>query len=209
MGIRIDFDLSTILISAIIWIGIVVFLRRRRNKSIVYLLFFTIFFVYIIATLQYTQFPIYLTESMRAYGQNVWITMNVVPLIGLEYRDVTTSLLNILLTVPFGFGLPFITSMRFRSIVIVAILFSVTLETLQILSALVAGHTFRVIDINDVIFNTLGVVIGYALFVGFIRVVRLALDKWHIEQNVILRHIYERPQISRGHVDTSSHKKSR
>jgi len=146
---------------------------------------------------------------MRAYGQNVWITMNVVPLIGLEYRDVTTSLLNILLTVPFGFGLPFITSMRFRSIVIVAILFSVTLETLQILSALVAGHTFRVIDINDVIFNTLGVVIGYALFVGFIRVVRLALDKWHIEQNVILRHIYERPQISRGHVDTSSHKKSR
>ena len=195
MGIIIDFDLSTIFISAVIRMGIVAFLRWKRNKPVVYLLFFTVFFVYIVAALRYTQFPIYLTESMRVYGQNIWTTINLVPLVGLEHQDLMTSLLNVLLTIPFGFGLPFVTHMRFRSVVIAGVFFSVIVEILQILSALVAGHTFRVVDINDVIFNTLGVAIGYALFVGFVYVVRLVLNKLPVKQNALLRYIYERPQI--------------
>ncbi len=203
MGIIIDFDLSTILISAVIWMGIVAFLRWKKNRPVVYLLFFTIFFVYIIATLQYTQFPIYLTESIRAYGQNVWTTMNLIPFAGLEHQDLMTSALNILLTIPFGFGLPFVTYMRFRSVVIAGVFFSVIVEILQILSALIVGHTFRIVDINDVIFNTLGVAVGYAIFVGFIHVVRFVLNKLTVKQNAILRYIYERPQIPVEHVDTS------
>jgi len=204
MGIIIDFDSSTVLISAIIWIGIVVFLRRKRNKPVVYLFFFTIFFAYIITILKYTQFPIYLTKYIPAYGQTVWTNMNLVPLVGLGYRDLMTSLLNVLLFIPFGFGLPFVTHMRFRSVIIAAAFFSVVLEILQLLSALVAGRTFRVVDINDVIFNTLGVAIGYVLFVGFICVLRLVLNKLPIKQNALLRYIYERPQIFGEHVDTSS-----
>ncbi len=202
LGIVIDFDSSTVLISAIIWIGIVVFLRRKRNKSVVYLFFFTIFFAYIITILKYTQFPIYLTD-VPAYGQTVWTNMNLVPLVGLGYRDLMTSLLNVLLFIPFGFGLPFVTHMRFRSVIIAAAFFSIVLEILQLLSSLVAGRTFRVVDINDVIFNTLGVAIGYVLFVGFIRVLRLVLNKLPIKQNALLWYIYERPQIFGEHVNTS------
>lgn len=204
MGIVIDFDSSTVLLSAIIWIGIVVFLRRKRNKPVVYLFFFTIFFAYIITILQYTQFPISLTKDIPGYGQTVWMHMNLVPLIGLVYRDLMTSLLNVLLFIPFGFGLPFVTHMRFRSVIIAAASFSVVLEILQLLSALVSGYTSRVVDINDVIFNTVGVAIGFSLFIVFIYGVRLVLNKLPIKQNVLLRYIYERPQFFGEHVDTSS-----
>ncbi len=204
MGIIIDFDLSTILISALIWVSIIAFLRLKRKKPAVYLFFFTIFFIYIITVFKYTQFPIYFIESMRAYGQNVWTNMNFIPFITLGYQDLQSSVFNILLTIPFGFGLPFITHFRIRQVIIYSTLFTITLEALQLLTALMAGHTFRVVDINDVLFNITGAIIGYILFIAFIHAVRFTLSRLPIELNIILRYVCERPQISKDYVSTSS-----
>jgi len=205
MGLVIDFDLSTVLAFALLYVGIVVFLRLKKKKTLVYLFFFTIFFIYMVKVIKYTQFPIYLIESMRAnIGQHVWTNMNLIPLVTLRYISLKTSLLNIIVTIPFGFGLPFISRLRMRQVVLAGMFTSITLEALQLVTALGAGFTFRVVDINDVIFNTLGVAIGYTLCIGFMRVVRLALNKLPIEQNAILRYIYERPQISGEHVGISS-----
>lgn len=202
MGLVIDFDLSTVLAFTLLYVGTVVFLRLKKRKTFAYLLFFTIFFVYMVKVIEYTQFPIYLSETMRAnIGQNVWKNMNLIPLITLGYVSLKTSLLNILVTIPFGFGLPFISRFRMSKVVLVGILTSIALETLQMVTAFGARFTFRIVDINDVIFNTLGVALGYILFVWFIYVVRFILNRWHIEQNVILRYIYERPQISGGHIN--------
>lgn len=197
MGIVIDFDLSIILVCAIVWMSIVAFFRLAHKTPVVYLFFFTIFFIYIVAVLQYTQFPIYLVESMQAQGQNVWTTMNLVPLISLGYQDIQTVLFNILLTVPFGFGLPFVTRFNFYKVLAMGMFFSFSLEVLQLLFALFSGHTFRIVDINDFIFNSLGVAIGYFLFTIFINGVRLVLNTLPIKQNILLRYIYERPQISK------------
>ncbi len=38
------FDLLTILLFGLIWIGTVTFLRLKKKKSLVYLIFFTIFY---------------------------------------------------------------------------------------------------------------------------------------------------------------------
>ena len=54
-----------------------------------------------------------------AVGENI----NLIPLITLTAEDLKTSLLNILLLIPFGFGLPFITSLRMKKIVIMGALF--------------------------------------------------------------------------------------
>ncbi len=192
----IDFDSFMWLIFAVFYAGIAVFLRFKLRKTFAYMFFFTIFFIYLVEVLKYTQFPIYLSKYMRAeIGQTVWRDMNLIPLAILGYAALKTSLLNILLIVPFGFGLPFISSLRLRYVVIAGMLFSILLESLQLAVALIVGFTFRFVDINDVIFNTIGIIIGYILFIGFVRVFRLALDRWHIPQNVILRYIYERPQV--------------
>jgi len=41
-----------------------------------------------------------------------------------------------------------------------------SIELTQWLTGRMAGGTFRVADVNDVIFNTLGAAVGYVLFVG-------------------------------------------
>jgi hypothetical protein len=58
-----------------------------------------------------------------------------------------------------------------------------------------AKITFRVADVNDVIFNTVGVAIGYILFVGFVRIYRHTSRNWKISAYPILGYIAERPQI--------------
>jgi glycopeptide antibiotics resistance protein len=128
-------------------------------------------------------------------GETIEKSMNIFPLVTLTPQDLKTSLLNILLLIPFGFGLPFITNLRMKKIVVIGALFSIVIESLQLLTGLLAKITFRIADINDVIFNTVGVAVGYILFVGFVRIYRHASHNWDISGSPILRYIAKRPQI--------------
>ncbi len=195
----IDFDSLTALIFMALYAGVVVFLRVKKKKTWTYLFFLTFFYIYLVETVRYTQFPIYLSKYMReAIGQTVWTNMNFIPILTLTYQSLKTSLLNVILFIPFGFGLPFISRFRMKQTIIRSMIFSAMLEALQLIIALAAGFTFRIVDINDIIFNTLGGIIGYILFVGFVRAVHFALVKWRIEQNAVLRYIYERPQVRKS-----------
>ena len=130
-------------------------------------------------------------------GQTAGKNINLIPLVILTPQDLKTSLLNILMLVPFGFGLPFITNLRMKKIVVIGALFSIVIEFLQLITGFMAKITFRIADINDVIFNTVGVAIGYILFVGFVCIYRHISHKWEISANPILRYIAERPQINK------------
>lgn len=104
---------------------------------------------------------------------------------------VRTSMLNILLTLPFGFGLPFVTKINFKKMFILGILLGCILESLQLVVALIVGFTFRYVDINDVIFNFCGVILGYTLFKIFIFAFKLSIHKLNIRLNSFLKYIYE------------------
>jgi glycopeptide antibiotics resistance protein len=198
------FDLLTILLFGLIWIGIFTSLRLKKKKSLVYLIFFTIFYVYLFKVLDYTLFQFqsllllkYFMPDLILQGQTAGKSINLIPLITLTLADLKTSLLNILLLIPFGFGLPFITYFRMKKIVIIGALFSMVIEFLQLVTGFVAKLTFWIADINDVIFNTIGVAIGYILFIGCVRIYRRISHNWEISANPILRYIAERPQIER------------
>ena len=199
---RMYLDLLIVLLFGLIWIGIVTFLRLK--KSLAYLIFFTIFYVYIVKVLDYTLFQFQSLILLKHFmpelilnGQTAGKDMNLIPFITLTPQDLKTSLLNILLLIPFGFGLPFITNFRMKKIVVIGALFSILIEFLQLTTGRVAKITFRIADINDVIFNTAGAAIGYILFVGFVRIYRHISHKWEISANPILRYIAERPQIDK------------
>ena len=204
MGFAMYFDLLTVLLFGLIWIGIVTFLRLMKKKSLVYLIFFTIFYVYLFKVLDYTLFQFqslillkYFMPNLILNGRTADKSVNLLPLITLIPQDLKTSLLNILLLVPFGFGLPFITNLRMKKIIVIGALFSIVIEFLQLVTGFMAKITFRIADINDVIFNTVGVVIGYILFVGFVRIYRHISHNGEISANPILRYIDERPQINK------------
>lgn len=196
------FDGLIVLLFGLVWIGIVAFLRLKKKKSLIYLLFFTLFYVYLFKVLDYTLFQFqsllllkYFMPHLILRGQAAGKSLNLFPLVTLTSQDLKTSLLNILLMLPFGFGLPFITNFRMKKIVVIGSLFSIFIELLQLVTGLVANITFRIADINDVIFNTIGVVVGYILFSGFVYTFRRLSHKWKISANPFSRYIAERPQI--------------
>jgi len=183
MGVVTQFHLLTALLVVVTWVGIVTYMRLRRHSSVVYVLFVTIFYVYIVKVIDYALFQFqsllilqYFMPGLLLNGQSAEQSLNLVPLVTLSPADLRTSLLNILLLVPFGFGLPFLTGWRMKKVVCVGALVSIAIECLQMLTGLVAHMTFRVADINDVLFNTLGAAIGSMLFVGFVRICRHMSD---------------------------------
>lgn len=87
------------------------------------------------------------------FDQNI----NLVPF-AYMFSDYKNSLLNVLLFVPLGFFLPVLWR-RFRSFLrttLFGLCFSLSIELLQLL-------TFRATDINDLMTNTLGTVLGWCL----------------------------------------------
>lgn len=170
-------DLLTVPLFGLLWIGSSTYLRLTKKKNLQYLLLFTVFFIYLFKVLDYTLFQFqsllllkYFIPNLILHGQTAGNDMNLIPLLTLTPRDLMTSLLNILLFIPFGFGLPFISDYHMKKIVVIGALFSVVIEILQFTTGFLAKITFRIADVNDVIFNTVGVVIGYMLFVGLLRV---------------------------------------
>lgn len=202
MGFVTYFNVLTVLLCILVWIGMVMFLWLKKKKSIMYLLFFTLFYIYLVKVLDYTLFQFQSLLLLKLFlphlilrGVTAGKSLNLIPLIRLTSRDLLTSLLNILLLIPFGFGLPFITNFRMRKIVIIGMLFSIVIELLQLITGLMAKITFRIADINDVIFNTVGVAVGYLLFVGFIHLYRNVYHNFDKSDNQVLRYLNERSRI--------------
>lgn len=196
------FNAATALLFGLIWLGIVAFLRLKKGKSVAYLVFFTIFYLYLFKVLDYTLFQFQSLLLLERFmpdlilnGLSAGKSVNLVPLVTLILEDLKTSLLNILILVPFGFGLPFVTNLRMKQVVVAGALTSVAIELLQLATGLLADTTFRIADVNDVIFNTAGAAIGYMLFVGFVRNYRYASRGRKMLANPISRHIAERPQV--------------
>lgn len=189
------FDCVTVLLFGLIWAGLIMALRRKKNR--VNLAFFTVFYIYLVTVLYYTLLQFQSLIVMKLFNPRLMLNgfaagkaLNLIPLITLTAADAQTSLLNILLMVPFGFGLPFIADTRVKKVVLWGMLFSLAIELTQWLTGRLAGVTFRVADVNDVIFNTLGAAFGYVLFVGFGLVWRKMEIRW--AGNAVVGYVNER-----------------
>ncbi|MDC0705842.1 VanZ family protein [Priestia sp. AB] len=136
-----------------------------------------------------TQFPIYIDDDQRKAfgGQNVWRDMNLIPL---KHGFSMTSFYNILMTIPLGFGLPFIVKVSLKKVMYIGLVAGLLFEMGQLLTALYAGYTFRFVDVDDVIFNFLGTLIGYLiLFKLFKAIVESFITKFSLKSNSMINHI--------------------
>ncbi|MEA2622126.1 MAG: hypothetical protein QOH61_1036 [Chloroflexota bacterium] len=149
---------------------VLVWLGASRKLAVGHFVAVAIFAVYLVGVANYVILPLrYDPVLADAVGP-----IDVTRLIGLKPfflpgGDTMSSdqlVYNVLLTVPFGFGLPFVIRMRFRSVIAVGVAFSLGIELTQLLAdaTYLALPTWSV-DANDVILNSSGVVIGA---VGFL-----------------------------------------
>ena len=179
--------LILIVVLAILW---------RRQHSVSYLVFFSIFWVYVMVGLDKAFFPIQINglyvDVMRQAP--LMSQVNLVPLYfskyGLSVAGYFGLLDNILLTVPFGFGLNFLSRLRLKDFLWLSITVGFGIEAVQFVMTLILRYPYRVVDINDVLLNAVGALIGYGLFKVFAWLYLAIIQPLDIKPRGLLAYIY-------------------
>ena len=92
---------------------------------------------------------------------------------------------------PFGFGIHFIANIKPKSIPWLIVVVGCSFEFVQLVMALVFHAGFRAIDINDVILNATGFLLGHGIFRVFGMVYSLIIQKLQRQPGYILAYIYD------------------
>lgn len=157
-------------------LAMVLLVLRNRGNSLSRLLFVSVFWVYILLVLQVVAFPIPIAKGL---GDESTIFPLELPFVNLTPfyfgrfltpdKIVFLVIQNVILTIPFGFGLNFIAHIKSKNLFWLSIAFGAGIEAIQFLIALLStslgmGITGRIVDINDAILNIAGVLLGYGLF---------------------------------------------
>lgn len=159
----IDFAYSHLFIGLGILAALLAFLARQ-GRSFWYLLFFSIFGIYLLIVVSVVVFPIVPLLPEDPFKPR----LNLIPFYfgRCDMPELCVGLVveNILLTVPFGFGISFILSLKPGDFFWLTPLVGFALEVIQLVVSFAFRSAFRAIDINDVILNAAGVLLGYGIF---------------------------------------------
>jgi glycopeptide antibiotics resistance protein len=144
----------------------------QRKCRWTYLFCFSVFWLYLLSVIAVTIFPIPRPLSMGGPSSPAHILsrINLLPFYygnfyARDQRAFTREIIqNILMTVPFGFGVSFIARLKARDFLWLAVAVGLSTELAQLAVSLVIGGAYRGVDINDVLLNAAGVLIGYACF---------------------------------------------
>lgn len=173
-----DFDISAWLIGILILVLLLPILwRQKRAPS--YLFFFSIFWLYLLMLVSVTIFPIPLDIGDIGFkfnniGEQIahmqkYHALNLIPLGFGTCWDLPRPCAigiyeNILMTIPFGFGICFVARLKPRDFPWLAIAVGLVIESTQFALDLAMGGAYRTVDANDVLFNAIGVLLGYGIF---------------------------------------------
>lgn len=169
-------------ISILLILGVVLWKKKRKS---VYLAGFSMFWLYLLLVVSLAVFPIPLPESTgssidaRQTAASILSHVNLAPFYFGRLFDLAPMVIfenlagNILLTIPFGFGICFLTRVPVRRTLWLAFAVGLSIEAAQLVVSLLIGAAYRGVDINDVLLNAVGVWIGYSCFQVFTRLYRM------------------------------------
>jgi glycopeptide antibiotics resistance protein len=146
---------------------------------------YNIFVIYLIALIGFTLFPITIRFGERfVYYQDYINYIPIVSLIKIRALGILLRNLggNIVLFMPLGFFLPILWN-KYRSLkhcMLIAISMSFVIEILQYLENLFVLSDRRVCDIDDIILNSIGALIGFMAYKGLRKVYNLLIKKQEI-----------------------------
>lgn len=141
-----------------------------------------IMFIYLLLVIKYTVFPIpKLGSGINFLIKEIGFSrINCIPLRSLYWafaKSYSYSMImiilkpiifNILISIPFGF-LTLLSnySIASKSKFWLALGFGLCIEGVQLLISLILGYSYKAIDVDDIIFSAIGILIGYRLYAGY------------------------------------------
>lgn len=116
--------------------------------------------IYLLSVLALTTFPIEVNWGMYK-NQTSWLSrINPIPILTI---DLATFVLNIIMFIPFGVYQWLVMrkdKISWEPVVVGSLLFSICIEIVQLLMYIIFNSA-RSVDVNDLIANTLGGVVGF------------------------------------------------
>jgi len=171
----------------------------RQQKSFSCLFFFSVFWMYMMGVISVVAFPF----PVGITNPNFKPSINLIPL---NFGDCSFLILcirniyeNILLTIPFGFGISFIIQIKPNKIPWLAVAVGLVFERSQLIISLIVHSPFRVVDINDVILNAIGVLLGYGVFKIFGWFYLNITHRFNIQHKYIFAYIHNIAQNHNHH----------
>ena len=189
----IELTYSHLFVGIAILVVILVFLWKQE-REFWYLFFFAAFGIYLLFVLSRVIFPI--APLSAEYAETFKPRLNLIPFYFGEC-DIMPELCvggvieNILLTIPFGFGINFIARLRSKDFLWLAPLVGIVFEMTQLIISFAFRSPFRAVDINDVIFNAIGVWLGYGVFRIFGWLYLYIAQRFEIKNKYLFAYIYD------------------
>lgn len=149
---------------ALIIVESVLFIRKVGAKRKVMI---GLFVVYITLAVSVTLFPIPFQELYPSgYEYNFIPFKSIVDSLNAGLRPALTSVLgNVILTMPFGFLITLLKdNKKFLNVLIFVVAFSFAIELTQHVIGIGIGYRYRNVDIDDLILNTIGGIIGWFIY---------------------------------------------
>jgi glycopeptide antibiotics resistance protein len=197
--LRLEFGIVEWLIGIAILIVLLPILWRRKHSPS-HLFFFFMFWIYLLILVSVTIFPIPLPDAgMFLTKQQITFVLshiNYVPFKYLSDSYVNPHIVfleifrNVLLTIPFGFGVSFIVQFKARDFFWLAIAVGLAIEIAQLVISLGVG-VYRTVDITDVLLNATGVLLGYLFFRAFGRLVSKMTQRFRIKRSSFWAYVQE------------------
>lgn len=193
-----DFVPFPLFIGVVILIVIITILwKQKRSPS--YIFCFSLFWVYLLLLMSVTIFPIPLSENISTVftEQQLTFTLSHVNLVPFKYFTFFNKYVvfreiirNILLTIPFGFGIRFITPFRAKNFIWLSIAVGLAIEVTQLVISLGVAGAYRTIDVTDVLLNAIGALLGFVLFKAFAWWYLMVTQQPHNKRSGFSAYIY-------------------
>jgi glycopeptide antibiotics resistance protein len=135
--------------------------RQPGRVNLAQYLVLSSFGIYLLCVIHLVFFPIEVNIGQYS-NQTPWYkTINFIPILTI---DIMTFLLNVLMLIPFGMYIPFLhkSKISVKRVIKLGFMLSLSFELVQLLIRVTLGSG-RSTDINDLLANTSGAVIGFLI----------------------------------------------
>ena len=185
-------ELNAFVVALVVLVSatLAVWLRSKNG----YLTFFSfIFGIYLLRVVDVVVFPLSIGYDIPDFKPNI----NLVPFDFGSCDSFSRELCireiyqNILLTIPFGFGVNFIARIKPKNSLWLALGVGFAFESIQLVISVVFRSPFRAVDINDLILNATGVLLGYGIFRVFGAIYFYVVQKFQSQPRHIFAYVHD------------------